>query len=138
MLTIAAIVSLALGLYEDFGMHHDDVHHEKVKWVEGVAIIVAVLIVVLVASVNDWQKERQFRALSAKVDDRTVKVLRRGAVTRISVYDVLVGDVLMLEPGDILPVDGVYLHGHGLRCDESAATGDGGSSFGVPFYGPGS
>ncbi|KNE63148.1 calcium-translocating P-type ATPase, PMCA-type [Allomyces macrogynus ATCC 38327] len=124
MLTIAAIVSLALGLYEDFGMHHDDVHHEKVKWVEGVAIIVAVLIVVLVASVNDWQKERQFRALSAKVDDRTVKVLRRGAVTRISVYDVLVGDVLMLEPGDILPVDGVYLHGHGLRCDESAATGE--------------
>ncbi|KAJ3358849.1 hypothetical protein GGF32_009945 [Allomyces javanicus] len=124
MLTIAAIVSLALGLYEDFGMHQDDVHHEKVKWVEGVAIIIAVLIVVLVASVNDWQKERQFRALSAKVDDRTVKVLRRGAVTRISVYDVLVGDVLTLEPGDILPVDGVFLHGHGLKCDESAATGE--------------
>ncbi|KAJ3372693.1 hypothetical protein GGF31_001718 [Allomyces arbusculus] len=124
MLTIAAIVSLALGLYEDFGMHQDDVQHEKVKWVEGVAIIVAVLIVVLVASVNDWQKERQFRALSAKVDDRTVKVLRHGAVTRISVYDILVGDVLTLEPGDILPVDGVFLHGHGLRCDESAATGE--------------
>ncbi|KNE62166.1 calcium-translocating P-type ATPase, PMCA-type [Allomyces macrogynus ATCC 38327] len=124
MLTIAAIISLALGLYEDFGMHQDDVYHEKVKWVEGVAIIAAVLIVVLVASVNDWQKERQFRALSAKVDDRTVKVLRRGAVTRISVYDILVGDVLTLEPGDILPVDGVFLHGHGLRCDESAATGE--------------
>lgn len=45
-----------------------------VKWVEGVAIIVAVLIVVLVGSINDWQKEKQFRKLNAKKEDRYVKV----------------------------------------------------------------
>jgi Ca2+-transporting ATPase len=45
-----------------------------VKWVEGVAIIVAILIVVLVGSVNDFQKEKQFRKLNAKKDDRIVKV----------------------------------------------------------------
>lgn len=44
------------------------------KWVEGVAIIVAVLIVVLVGSINDWQKEKQFRKLNAKKEDRYVKV----------------------------------------------------------------
>jgi Ca2+-transporting ATPase len=36
------------------------------------------MIVVLVGSLNDWQKERQFRALNEKKDDRTVKVIRDG------------------------------------------------------------
>ena len=45
-----------------------------VKWVEGVAIIVAILLVVLVGSVNDYQKEKQFRKLNAKKEDRVVKV----------------------------------------------------------------
>ncbi|ORZ32387.1 hypothetical protein BCR44DRAFT_53905 [Catenaria anguillulae PL171] len=122
-LTCAALVSLGIGLYEDFGMHHDD-KGEKIKWVEGVAIIIAVTIVVLVASVNDWQKERQFRALSKRADDRQVKVVRNAQVQLISVYDLLVGDVLCLEPGDVIPVDAVLLSGHGVKCDESAATGE--------------
>ncbi|KAI9176036.1 plasma membrane calcium [Blastocladiella emersonii ATCC 22665] len=127
-LTCAALVSLGIGIYEDYGMEHppdkDGHAPEKIKWVEGVAIIVAVVIVVLVGSVNDWQKERQFRALSKKVDDRVVKVLRNGNTTLISVYDLLVGDVLCLEPGDVLPADAVFITGHGVRCDESAATGE--------------
>lgn len=42
----------------------------------------------------------------------------------ISVYDIQVGDVLHLEPGDIVAVDGVFIEGHNLKCDESAATGE--------------
>lgn len=42
----------------------------------------------------------------------------------MSVYDVLVGDILFLEPGEIIPVDGVFLSGHNIRCDESGATGE--------------
>lgn len=34
------------------------------------------------------------------------------------------GDVLLLEPGEIIPVDGVFLRGHNVRCDESGATGE--------------
>jgi Ca2+-transporting ATPase len=45
-----------------------------VKWVEGVAIIVAVALVVVVGSVNDFQKEKQFRSLNAKKEDRRVNV----------------------------------------------------------------
>ena len=48
----------------------------RVDFVQGVAIIIAIIIVVLVGSLNDWQKERQFRALNEKKDDRTVKVIR--------------------------------------------------------------
>lgn len=47
LLTVAAIVSLALGLYQTFGTPHEP-GEAKVEWVEGVAIIVAILIVVIV------------------------------------------------------------------------------------------
>jgi Ca2+-transporting ATPase len=42
----------------------------------------------------------------------------------ISVHDIQVGDILHLEPGDIVAVDGVFIEGHNLKCDESAATGE--------------
>lgn len=42
----------------------------------------------------------------------------------MSVYDVMVGDVLLLEAGEILPADGVFLKGGSVKCDESGATGE--------------
>lgn len=39
-------------------------------------------------------------------------------------FDVVVGDVLHLEPGDLIPVDGIFISGHGVKCDESSATGE--------------
>lgn len=42
----------------------------------------------------------------------------------MSVFDVVVGDVMNFEPGDVLPVDGVLIAGHSVKCDESAATGE--------------
>ncbi|CAI2161661.1 17506_t:CDS:2 [Funneliformis geosporum] len=126
LLTIAAFVSLGLGLFEDFGPHQneEDPNQPKIRWVEGVAIIVAIIIVVMVGSLNDWQKEKQFQKLNAKKEDRNVKVIRNGRESLISVHDILVGDVLHLEPGDIIAADGVLIAGHNLRCDESAATGE--------------
>ncbi|GJJ68799.1 P-type Ca2+ transporter type 2B [Entomortierella parvispora] len=136
LLLVAAVVSIALGLYEDYGMPHPEkimydknfnpytAEEPKISWVEGVAILVAVMIVVMVGSVNDYQKEAQFRKLNAKKEDREVKVLRNGETVLISVFDIVVGDVLHLEPGDVISVDGVYLGGHNLKCDESAMTGE--------------
>ncbi|KAJ5793014.1 uncharacterized protein N7503_008992 [Penicillium pulvis] len=118
LLTIAAIVSLSLGIYETI----DD--GTGVQWVEGVAICVAILIVTVVTAANDWQKERQFAKLNKRNDDRDVKVIRSGRSMMVSVYDIMVGDVLHLEPGDSIPADGILISGHGVKCDESSATGE--------------
>ncbi|KAI0004420.1 calcium-translocating P-type ATPase [Xylariaceae sp. FL0662B] len=123
LLTIAAVVSLAVGLYQTFGVQHEN-GEPSVEWIEGVAIIVAIAIVVLVGSLNDWQKERQFAKLNRVKQDRLVKAIRSGKTVEISVFDVLVGDVLHLEPGDLIPVDGILIQGFNVKCDESQATGE--------------
>ncbi|KAH0284466.1 calcium transporting P-type ATPase-like protein [Aureobasidium namibiae CBS 147.97] len=123
LLTGAAVISLALGLYQTFGT--PKVNGEPhVEWVEGVAIVVAIVIVVSVGALNDWQKERQFVKLNKKKDNRVVKVIRSGKTLEISVHDIFAGDVLLLEPGDMVPVDGILIEGHGIKCDESSATGE--------------
>jgi P-type Ca2+ transporter type 2C len=122
LLTVAAVISLALGLYETF--RGGSKVGSKVDWVEGVAICVAILIVVSVGAANDWQKVRQFTKLNKRKDDRDVKAIRSGKSLQISVHDITVGDILHLEPGDAIPADGIFISGHGVKCDESSATGE--------------
>ncbi|KAI8098698.1 PMCA-type calcium-translocating P-type ATPase [Halteromyces radiatus] len=127
LLTISAMISFIVGIYEDMTTVDLDNNGNPipgVKWVEGVAILVAVLLVVVVGSVNDYQKEEQFRKLNAKKDDRHVSAIRSGQPCFLSIYDIQVGDVLSLEPGDIVAADGIFIQGHNLKCDESAATGE--------------
>jgi P-type Ca2+ transporter type 2C len=123
LLTAAAVISLGVGLYQTFGVDHSATE-AKVEWVEGVAIVGAIAIVVIVGSLNDYQKERQFARLNRKKQDRKVKVIRSGKAQEISVYDILVGDVIHLEPGDMVPVDGILIEGFDIKCDESQATGE--------------
>ena len=121
LLSVAAVISLALGIYQSVAATGDEA---RIQWVEGVAIMVAIVVVVIVGAANDWRKERQFVKLNKKKEDRKVKVVRSGKSVEISVYDVLVGDVLHLEPGDMVPADGIFIEGHNLKCDESSATGE--------------
>ncbi|KFA53171.1 hypothetical protein S40293_03137 [Stachybotrys chartarum IBT 40293] len=123
LLSIAAVISLAVGLYQTFGGEHEE-GEPRVEWVEGVAIIVAIAIVVIVGSLNDYQKERQFTKLNKKKQDRNVKVVRSGKTVELSVFDLMAGDVVHLEPGDLVPVDGILIEGFNVKCDESQATGE--------------
>jgi Ca2+-transporting ATPase len=61
LLTIAAIVSLSLGIYEALS------GQSQVDWIEGLAVCVAIIIVVSATAGNDWQKERQFAKLNRRV-----------------------------------------------------------------------
>ena len=86
--------------------------------------MVAVVIVVFAGAFNDWQKERQFSKLNRKKDDRVVKVRRSGKTVEVSVYKIFPGDVMVMEAGDVVPVDGIFIDGHNVKCDESSATGE--------------
>ena len=79
---------------------------------------------VMVGSLNDWQKERQFRILNDRKEERGVKVIRCGIERVVDVKELLVGDIALLEPGEVVPCDGIFITGHNVRCNESGATGE--------------
>ena len=82
----------------DFG--HTDESESEANWIEGVAILVAVLVVVLVTAFNDWQKERQFRGLQSRIEhEHRFATIRGGEIVQIPVGDIVVGDICQIKYG---------------------------------------
>ena len=80
---------------------HDESENEA-GWIEGVAILVAVIVVVLVTSFNDWRKERQFRGLQSKIEhEHKFATLRGSEVVQIPVGDIVVGDICQVKYGQL-------------------------------------
>lgn len=98
--------------------------HPDTGWIEGFCIIISVIIVTLVTALNDYQKERQFKALNAVKEDEKIKVLRNGVPSEISKLSLVVGDILRVDLGDIIPADGIVFDEKELKMDESAMTGE--------------
>ncbi len=46
------------------------------------------------------------------------------SVLFIPLQEVVVGDIALVEPGEIIPCDGIFISGHNVKCDESGATGE--------------
>lgn len=87
-------------------------------------IMFAVIVVSTVSAVQSFRQELQFISIESLKTERNVSVVRDGDELAISVKDLVVGDVLIIREGEILPVDGIFLSGSGIRCNESAATGE--------------
>ncbi|XP_065670637.1 plasma membrane calcium-transporting ATPase 3 [Hydra vulgaris] len=93
--------------------------------IEGFAILFAVAIVTIVTALNNWQKEKQFMQLHKKINnEHVVSVVRDGNVVKLSLSELLVGDVCLVNNGDIVPADGILLEGNDLKVDESSLTGE--------------
>ena len=76
------------------GLEEEEEHPE---WIEGVAILIAVVIVVLVTAFNDWSKERQFRGLQDRIEgEQTFSVIRAGTATQVQIGELVVGDVIQV------------------------------------------
>ncbi|KAL3102112.1 hypothetical protein niasHS_003521 [Heterodera schachtii] len=58
-------------------------------WIEGAAILIAVIVVVLVTALNDWSKEKQFRGLQSKIEtEHKFSVIRDGRAMDIVISEV--------------------------------------------------
>ncbi|GFZ04773.1 ATPase E1-E2 type family protein [Actinidia rufa] len=115
ILLCCAALSLGFGIKE---------HGGKEGWYEGGSIFVAVLLVVVVSALSNFRQERQFDKLSKISDNIKIDVIRVGRRQKISIFDIVVGDVVFLTIGDQIPADGVFLGGHSFQVDESSMTGE--------------
>lgn len=69
-------------------------------WIEGAAILLSVVCVVLVTAFNDWSKEKQFRGLQSRIEqEQKFTVVRKGNVIQIPVADMVVGDMAQVKYG---------------------------------------
>ncbi|XP_030623200.1 plasma membrane calcium-transporting ATPase 3b isoform X1 [Chanos chanos] len=135
ILEIAAIISLGLSFYQPPGEENDVCGHvssgaedegeAEAGWIEGAAILLSVICVVLVTAFNDWSKEKQFRGLQSRIEqEQRFAVVRNGNVIQIPVAEMVVGDIAQVKYGDLLPADGVLIQGNDLKIDESSLTGE--------------
>ncbi|EDW50900.1 GM26783 [Drosophila sechellia] len=127
ILEVAALVSLGLSFYkpadEDAPVLQEEEEHHG--WIEGLAILISVIVVVIVTAFNDYSKERQFRGLQNRIEgEHKFSVIRGGEVCQISVGDILVGDIAQVKYGDLLPADGCLIQSNDLKVDESSLTGE--------------
>ena len=105
ILIVAAIVSIVLCC-----TFSDDPSKD---WIDGVSIVVAVLVVVLVGSITDYQKETKFHELNeVQAEGTKYKLIRNGQPEDHISDDLLVGDLIMVNYGDIMAADVLLIEGN--------------------------
>ncbi|XP_054472147.1 plasma membrane calcium-transporting ATPase 2 isoform X5 [Anoplopoma fimbria] len=136
ILELAALISLGLSFYHPPGESNgescgaagggvEDEGEADAGWIEGAAILLSVVCVVLVTAFNDWSKEKQFRGLQSRIEqEQKFQVVRGSTVIQLPVSDIVVGDIAQIKYGDLLPADGVLIQGNDLKIDESSLTGE--------------
>ncbi|XP_022720058.1 putative calcium-transporting ATPase 13, plasma membrane-type [Durio zibethinus] len=115
ILLVCAVLSLGFGIKR---------HGLNDGWYDGGSIIVAVVLVIVVSAVSNYRQSKQFEELSHESSDIRVQVVRNGRYHPVSIFDLVVGDIVSLKIGDQIPADGLFVQGHSLKVDESSMTGE--------------
>lgn len=100
-------------------------------WIECVGIGVSVVLATLISTLSEQGSENAFKRLSRQVGQEFCRVRRSRGVVNLPVSDVVVGDVVLLAPGDRIPADGFMVSGK-IGVDQSALTGESQEIFKAP------
>ena len=115
ILLLCATLSLGSGIKE---------HGLKEGWYDGGSIFAAVLLIISVSTLSNFRHNRLLEKLSKVSNNIKVDVVRNGRRQQISIFEIVVGDVVCLKISDQVPADGLFLDGHPLQVDESSMTGE--------------
>ncbi|KAG8384278.1 hypothetical protein BUALT_Bualt04G0101800 [Buddleja alternifolia] len=91
---------------------------------DGLGIVASILLVVFVTATSDYRQSLQFRDLDKEKKKILIQVTRNGYRRKISIYNLLPGDIVHLSIGDQVPADGLFLSGFSVLLDESSLTGE--------------
>lgn len=88
------------------------------------AIIASIILLnAIVGTVQQYRADKAIESLK-KLNTTTARVRRDGEVVEIDATELTVGDIVLLEEGDVVPADMRVIEATELRCDESALTGE--------------
>jgi P-type Ca2+ transporter type 2B len=111
----AAFVSLVLGIINEGWAK---------GWIEGVSIFIAIAIIIVVTTGNNYVKEKQFQELQNKQDVTSARVMRNGKILTLDAQQLVVGDVVMIAQGDLVPADCIVLEATTFQANEAGLTGE--------------
>ncbi|XP_068652656.1 calcium-transporting ATPase 12, plasma membrane-type-like [Aristolochia californica] len=100
-------------------------HDLNQGWADGCRVFAAVVLVIVAGAIGNLRLSRQLEDLTHDICHMRIDVVRSGQRNSVSIFDIVVGDVVFLSIGDRIPADGLLLHGSSLRVDESSITGEG-------------
>lgn len=115
ILAMCAFVSLVVGIATEGwpkGAH------------DGLGIVASILLVVFVTATSDYRQSLQFRDLDKEKKKISIQVTRSGYRQKLSIYELLAGDIVHLSIGDQVPADGLFISGFAVSIDESSLTGE--------------
>ena len=92
-------------------------------YIEGGVILAVILLNIVVGFVQDYRAEQTIMSLYA-LSAPTCKVIRDGQVDNIKAESLVVGDIVSLNVGDIVPADLRLIDGLNLSTDEALLTGE--------------
>ena len=119
ILLIALGMSVAVSLYQ----YYTGVAGTNVL-LEPLGILVAITLATVVGFLFELSANKKFDILNKAKDEEKVTVMRNGLITQIERKDVVVGDVVFINPGDEIPADGVLFEAISLQINESSLTGE--------------
>lgn len=91
---------------------------------ESTIVIVAVITLnAVLGTVQHFKAEQSLESLKA-LSSPSAKVFRNGTKTEVSSKEVVPGDILLLEAGDLVPADGRIIENYSLQVNESSLTGE--------------
>ncbi|KDP41627.1 hypothetical protein JCGZ_16034 [Jatropha curcas] len=91
---------------------------------DGLGIVASILLVVFVTATSDYKQSLQFKDLDKEKKKISVHATRDGFRQKVSIYDLLPGDIVHLSIGDQVPADGLFVSGFSLLINESSLTGE--------------
>jgi P-type Ca2+ transporter type 2C len=92
-------------------------------WYESVGIALAVLIASFVGTWSEFSNESAFQKLQEEASRILCKVYRNGAIEEICIDDIVVGDSIVLQTGDMVPSDCIIVEGS-LKVDQATLNGE--------------
>ncbi|XP_048600191.1 calcium-transporting ATPase 8, plasma membrane-type-like [Brassica napus] len=92
-------------------------------WYEEAGIIITVILVIFVTAISNYNQSLQFEKVNDEKRKICIEVTRDGRRVKVSIYDIVVGDIIPLKSGDQVPADGVLVSGYSLQIGEYETMG---------------
>ena len=86
-------------------------------------ILIVITINAILGTVQTIKAEQSLQSLKTLAGPEA-KVLRDGTVVQLPARELVIGDIILLEAGDMIPADGRLIENASLKIDESALTGE--------------